>query len=104
MGENHGSEAGRDGSAKAEFSERLRRRLEREAKKHGTSLNTEIVNILEGAFQQSDNTIRTRAEIIAEALGDELVNAIVERAAKKDAATEQEIIDYAMNDAERGKS
>ena len=32
---------------KLRFSERLRRRLEREAKKHGTSLNTEIVNTLE---------------------------------------------------------
>ena len=85
---------------KLRFSERLRRRLEREAKRHGTSLNTEIVTILEGAFQQSDNVVRTRAEVIAEALGDELVNAIAKRAAEKVAAAEQDIFKHAAKKTE----
>ena len=89
---------------KLRFSERLRRRLERGAKSHGISLNTEIVSILEKAYEQEDNKLRTAAETLVAALGDDLVNAMVKAAAKKDAATEQEIIDYAMNDAERGKS
>ncbi len=83
---------------KLRFSERLRRRLEREAKRRGTSLNTAIVDILEEAFRRSDNIIQNRAEVIAEALGDELVNAIADLAAKKFAATEREIFDYAMDD------
>jgi len=64
---------------KLRFPESLRRRLEREAKRHGQSLNSEIVSILEGAFRQSDE-VQDRAKAIAEALGDEIVNAIVEQA------------------------
>jgi len=37
------------------------------------------VSILEGAFRQSDE-VQDRAKAIAEALGDEIVNAIVEQA------------------------
>ena len=66
---------------KLRFPEALRRRLEREAKRHGRSLNSEILAILEGAFQQSDD-VESRAKAIAEALGDEIVNAIVEQAKK----------------------
>jgi hypothetical protein len=42
-------------------------------------LNGYIVRILEAAFQQSDS-VQQRAQAIAEALGDEIVNAVVEKA------------------------
>jgi hypothetical protein len=64
---------------KLRFPEALRRRLEREAKRHGQSLNSEIVSILEGAFRKSDE-VHDRAKAIAEALGEEIVHAIVEQA------------------------
>ena len=64
---------------KLRFPEALRRRLEREAKKHGQSLNAEIVMILEGRFRESDG-IQERAKAIAEALGEEFVNAMVKQA------------------------
>jgi hypothetical protein len=69
---------------KLRFPEALRRRLERAAKSHGQSLNTEIVRILEEAFGKADE-IQQRAKAIAEALGDEIVNAIVEQAKKIEA-------------------
>jgi hypothetical protein len=67
---------------KLRFPEALRRRLEREAKRHGHSLNTEIVMILEGAFRESD-AIQERAKAIAEALGDEIVGTFVDRIIKQ---------------------
>jgi hypothetical protein len=63
---------------KLRFPEALRRRLVREAGKHGRSLNGEIVTILEEAFQRSDK-VQDRAKDIVEALGDELVREIVEQ-------------------------
>jgi hypothetical protein len=78
---------------KLRFSEGLRRRLEREAKRHGTSLNTEIVSILEKAFHRSDD-IQERAKAVAAALGDELVNEIVK------AAEERNIFNYAAKTTE----
>jgi len=44
-------------------------------------LNGYIVRILEAAFQQSDS-VQQRAQAIAEAVGDEIVNAVVEKAKK----------------------
>jgi HicB family len=64
---------------KLRFPEALRRRLVREAARRGQSLNGYIVRILEAAFQQSDS-VQQRAQAIAEALGDEIVNAVVEKA------------------------
>src|SRR5262245_48624822 len=64
---------------KLRFPEALRRRLVREAARRGQSLNGYIVRILEAAFQQSDS-VQQRAQAIAEALGDEIVNAVVEEA------------------------
>jgi hypothetical protein len=69
---------------KLRFPEALRRRLEREAKRRGLSLNAEIVRILERAYQQSDD-MQSRAKAIANALGSEIVNAIVEQAKKQKA-------------------
>jgi hypothetical protein len=66
---------------KLRFPEALRRRLVREAARRGQSLNGYIVRILEAAFQQSDS-VQQRAQAIAEALGDEIVSAIVEAAKK----------------------
>jgi plasmid stability protein len=57
---------------KLRFPEALRRRLEREANKHGRSLNSEILAILEGAFRQSDD-VEERAKAMAKALGDEII-------------------------------
>jgi hypothetical protein len=48
-------------------------------------LNGYIVRVLEEAFQQSDN-VQRRAQAIAKALGDEIVNAIVEQAKEDEAA------------------
>jgi|SRR5262245_294494 len=69
---------------KLRFPEALRRRLVREATRRGESLNGYIVRILEEAFQQSDS-VQKRAAAIAEALGDEIVNTIVEAAKKEEA-------------------
>jgi hypothetical protein len=66
---------------KLRFPEALRRRLVREAARQGQSLNGYIVRILEAAFQQSDS-VQQRAQAIAEALGDEIVDAVVEKAMK----------------------
>jgi HicB family len=66
---------------KLRFPEALRRRLVREAARRGQSLNGYIVRILEEAFQQSD-IVQQRAQAIAEALGDEIVNTVVEEAKK----------------------
>jgi hypothetical protein len=63
-------------------------------------LNAAIVNILEEAFRRSDDIIQDRAEVIAEALGDELVKAIARLAAKKFAATEREIWNAAVKNIE----
>ena len=52
---------------KLRFPEALRRRLEREARRHGQSLNREIVSILEERFRESDDADR-RAAAFAEAL------------------------------------
>src|SRR5262249_58170871 len=46
---------------KLRFPEALRRRLEREARRHGQSLNREIVRILEERFQESDDADRHAA-------------------------------------------
>jgi hypothetical protein len=56
---------------KLRFPEALRRRLEREAKRHGRSLNSEILAILENAFRKSDD-VEQRARAFADALGDEM--------------------------------
>src|SRR5262249_1023588 len=68
---------------KLRFPEALRRRLVREATRRGQSLNGYIVRILEEAFQQSDS-VQQRAQAIAEALGDEIVQAIVKEAKREE--------------------
>jgi predicted HicB family RNase H-like nuclease len=89
---------------KLRFPEALRRRLVREATRRGQSLNGYIVRILEEAFQQSDS-VHQRAQAIAEALGDEIVNAIVEEAKKEqienllaEAQREEELIQREKNE------
>jgi len=57
---------------KLRFPEALRRRLEREARRHGQSLNREIVSILEERFRESDDADR-HAAAFAEALGHEFM-------------------------------
>jgi hypothetical protein len=57
---------------KLRFPEALRRRLEREARRHGQSLNREIVSILEERFQESDDADR-HAAAFAEALREEFM-------------------------------
>jgi hypothetical protein len=89
---------------KLRFSERLRRRLVREAKKNGVSLNTEIVNTLERAFHQSDDLIKARAQMFAEALGDDIADGIAKYVANKRAATEQEIAEFAFKKTEEDQS
>jgi hypothetical protein len=54
-------------------------------------LNGYIVRVLEEAFQQSDD-VQRRAHAIAEALGDQIVNAIVEQARKEEA--EDQLADH----------
>jgi plasmid stability protein len=76
---------------KLRFPEELRRRLEQQATRHHTSLNSEIIQILEEAFRRSD-VIQKHAEAIAEALGDQFVDAVVER------AKEMERDDWEAND------
>jgi HicB family len=78
---------------KLRFPEALRRRLVREATRRGQSLNGYIVRILEEAFQQSDS-VQQRAQAIAEALGDEIVDAIVEEAKKAEWEAAREMADY----------
>ena len=57
---------------KLRFPEALRRRLEREARRHGQSLNREILSILEERFRESDDADR-HAAAFAEALRDEFM-------------------------------
>ena len=57
---------------KLRFPEALRRRLEREARRHGQSLNREIVSILEERFRESDEADR-HAAAFADALRDEFM-------------------------------
>jgi Arc-like DNA binding dprotein len=57
---------------KLRFPEALRRRLEREARRHGQSLNREIVSILEERFRESDAADR-HAAAFADALRDEFM-------------------------------
>ena len=57
---------------KLRFPEALRRRLEREARRHGQSLNREIVSILEERFRESDDADR-HAAALADALRDEFM-------------------------------
>jgi Arc-like DNA binding domain len=61
---------------KLRFPEALRRRLEREAKRHGTSLNSEIIRILEDAFLRTDRA-RIAAETIAQRIGEDIAGVIV---------------------------
>jgi hypothetical protein len=56
-------------------------------------LNSEIVQILEEAFRRSD-VIQRHAQAIAEALGDQFVDAIVERA--KEMEKEDALMDAEM--------
>src|SRR5262249_1668157 len=76
---------------KLRFPEALRRRLVREAERQALSLNSYIVRTLENAFLAADD-VNTRARAIAESLGDEIVEAIVEQANR--AAAEDELGDY----------
>jgi hypothetical protein len=69
---------------KLRFPEALRRRLVREATRRGESLNGYIVRTLEEAFQQSDS-VQQSAQAIAKALGDEIVDAVVEKAKLQEA-------------------
>src|SRR5215831_13641256 len=87
---------------KLRFPEALRRRLVREATRRGQSLNGYIVRILEKAFEQSDS-VQERAQAIAEALGDEIVEAIVEEAKRVEA--EESLAEAQREDEliERGK-
>jgi HicB family len=78
---------------KLRFPEALRRRLVREAKRRGQSLNGYIVRILEAAFQQSDS-VQQRAKAIAEALGDEIIDAIVEEAKRAEWEEARAMADY----------
>jgi hypothetical protein len=57
---------------KLRFSETLRRRLAREARRHGQSLNSEIVSILEERFRESADADR-RAADFADGLRDEFM-------------------------------
>jgi len=87
---------------KLRFPEALRRRLVREATRRGQSLNGYIVRILEKAFEQSDS-VQERAQAIVEALGDEIVEAIVEEAKRVEA--EESLAEAQREDEliERGK-
>ena len=70
---------------KLRFPEALRRRLEREARRHGQSLNREIVSILEERFRESDEADR-HAAAFAEALGDEFMRLYRQAAAANEPA------------------
>jgi hypothetical protein len=83
---------------KLRFPEALRRRLGREAKRHGRSLNSEILTILENAFRKSDD-VEQRARAFADALGDEIVRVIVKQV-NKDGA-EDDLADNAGRGAAR---
>jgi uncharacterized membrane protein YccC len=72
---------------KLRFPEGLRRRLEREARRHGQSLNREIVSILEERFRESDDADR-RAAAFADALRDEFIRLYREDKARGQAAGE----------------
>jgi len=61
---------------KLRFPEALRLRLEREAKKHGASLNSEIIRILDDSFRKSGD-IQGRAMSIAHAVVEALGGAII---------------------------
>jgi Arc-like DNA binding dprotein len=70
---------------KLRFPEALRRRLEREARRHGQSLNGEIVSILEGRFRESDDA-DLHAAAFAEALRDEFMRLYREDKARRQTA------------------
>jgi hypothetical protein len=72
---------------KLRFPETLRRRLEREARRHGQSLNREIVSILEERFRESDVADR-HAAAFADALGDEFMRLYREDKTRGQAAGE----------------
>jgi HicB family len=88
---------------KLRFPEALRRRLAREALRRGQSLNGYIVHTLEEAFEQSDS-VQKRAQAIAEALGDEIVNAIVEAAKKEEIEMLMAEAQYEEDQIQRGKN
>jgi hypothetical protein len=69
------------------FPEALRRQLEREAKKEGRSLNTEIVERLYRSLRQDDKQTDIIAQYLFSALQDEgVLGRILEMAAEDDAA------------------
>jgi len=69
------------------FPEALRRQLEREAKKEGRSLNTEIVERLYRSLRQEDKPTDIIAQYLFSALQDEgVLDRILEMAAEDDAA------------------
>jgi hypothetical protein len=69
------------------FPEALRRQLEREASKHGRSLNTEIVGRLYRSLRQEDKRTDIIAQYLFSALQDEdVLDRILEMAAEDQAA------------------
>ena len=96
---------------KLRFPEALRRRLEQEAKRHGASLNSEIVRTLEDRFRESDvrkDQAQAIAGMVAELVSSELEDAIadalwqVERAKEKRAReAERAEAERHMTEAER---
>jgi hypothetical protein len=96
---------------KLRFPEALRRRLEQEAKRHGASLNSEIIRTLEDRFRESDDRkdqAHAIADMVAELLSSEVEDAIanalwqVERAKEKRAAeAERAEAERHMTEAER---
>jgi hypothetical protein len=85
---------------KLRFSEALRRRLEREAKRRGLSLNTYIVSVLDGEFQYQ-NRVEALARAIADALRDVIVEAIA--AGAIDVETRQMLADMQEDDLRGAK-
>jgi plasmid stability protein len=58
---------------KLRFPEALRRQLEREAKRHGRSLNAEIVSILSHKFLDADEIQKRARAMLADILGEGVV-------------------------------
>jgi hypothetical protein len=81
---------------KLRFTEALRRRLAREARRRRRSLNAEIIERLnQSLLTQSDDLTTDVAKALFAGLDPSIVGKLVELAMEREAAMERDIFDYA---------
>src|SRR3979411_1109948 len=86
---------------KLRFPEALRRRLEREAARHGRSMSAEIIHRVEQSFHVPDQTTAIANAVIG-GLEPPILEKLVEILERRLAATERKIFDYGAKTTEEG--